>query len=279
MPLLHKYFSKGNSYQLDQHTDLTVILTVWKRNHLQEQINALFHQTVLPSYVWIYQCGNYVNLTKCLKKYPCIEWIKSSVNLKYFGRHTLAKHAETAYTWILDDDIIPGKRWIENCLEICDAKDAIVCRSGRIIPPGDLFPGVVKDQHYLKQYFIGDNKLVNGINICEENTIVDYGCSSFFFKTEWEQHFWSIWPNTFQNGEDMHLSASCKIRNDILTIVPKQTSTENSGNLKPAYSFDDHASWKKKGFNKEREGVVRYLIKEMGWKPMLWKNYHPDVHF
>ncbi|WKN29769.1 glycosyltransferase [Porifericola rhodea] len=278
MDLIPEYFIKSKCCKLDQNTDVTVILTVWKRNNVKEQINALLHQSVLPSHIWIYQCGSYVNLANCLKKYPFIEWIKSSVNLKYFGRHTLAKHAETKYTWILDDDIIPAKFWIENCIKTCEAKNAIVCRSGRIIPPNDFFPGVVKGQNYLEQYFIGDGKLANGINICEEDTIVDYGCSSFFFKTEWEQHFWSIWPHTFQNGEDMHLSASCKIRNNIPTIVPKQTSRENSGNLKPAYSFDKHASWKKRGFNEERGGIVKYLISEMGWRPLLWKNYCYDSH-
>jgi len=36
-----------------------------------------------------------------MKKYPFVEAFKATVNLKYYGRYTLAKHAETTYTWIL----------------------------------------------------------------------------------------------------------------------------------------------------------------------------------
>ncbi len=269
----YKLFPQKQETVLDKNTDLTVILTVWKRNNLEEQLEALLAQTRVPSQLWIYQCGSYVRINRHLRKYPFLETFKSSVNLKYFGRHTLAQHVDTTYTWILDDDIIPAKTWVETCLRICEANNAIVCRGGRIIPPDDFFPGVVKGQTYLEQYFIGDGQSVDGINICEEDTLVDYGCSSFFFKTAWEKHFSSIWPRTFQNGEDMHLSATCKIRNDIPTIVPKQTSVENSGNLNPTYSFDEHASWKRKGFNDERATVLRYLIQEQGWTPILWKDY------
>ncbi|WKN29778.1 hypothetical protein PZB74_12455 [Porifericola rhodea] len=77
----------------------------------------------------------------------------------------------------------------------------------------------------------------------------------------------------FKTLKDIHLSASCKICNNIQTIVPRQTSIENSGNLKPEYSFDKHASWKKKGFNEQRAGVLQYLIHKKGWKPVLWKRH------
>ncbi|MEQ8553648.1 MAG: glycosyltransferase [Cyclobacteriaceae bacterium] len=270
MAWFKKEFTEEKWEEQSNKVDLTVILTIWKRDHLEEQITALIDQTRLPKQIWIYQCGEYVDIKRILRKYPFIEVIKSTINLKYFGRHSIAIHAETKYTWILDDDIIPASTWIETCINICDAQNAIVCRSGRIIPPGEYSPGVVRGQDYLDNYFIADSRLVNGLNVCEEDTIVDYGCGSFFFKTEWEKYFWSIWPQTLQNAEDMHLSATCKIRANIPTIVPKQDSPENSGNLRPKYSFDEHASFKRIGFNIERTEVVKYLINEMGWKPILW---------
>lgn len=39
--------NRVEEYALDA---ITVILTVWKRNHLEEQLQALFQQTVLPLY-------------------------------------------------------------------------------------------------------------------------------------------------------------------------------------------------------------------------------------
>ena len=269
----HRLFAQQRKSILDKSTDLTVILTVWKRNNLKEQIEALLKQTVLPSQIWVYQCKDYLRINKYLKNYPFVETFHSTVNLKYFGRHTLAQHVTTTYTWILDDDIIPSDTWIETCLKTCKNSNAIVCRSGRIIPPNDFYPGVIKNQNYLEQYFIGDGITVNGISVCEKDTIVDYGCSSFFFKTVWERCFWSIWPLTFQNGEDIHLSAACKIQKNIPTIVPKQTSIADTGNSKPNYSFDEYASWKKEGFNAERAEVIKYLIEEKGWNPVLWAQH------
>lgn len=264
---------KGNFSVFDKtkpKADLTVILTVWQRDNIEEQLKCLLAQTLFPANIWILQYGNHVPIAKCLKKYPFLEHFHATLNLKYFGRHSLAQHLTTTYTWILDDDIIPSKTWIETCIRVCEAKNAIVCSNGRLIPPNDFSPERPKNNHHIDRYFIGDSKTTNAINLCDEDTIVDYGCSSFFFKTAWEKHFWSIWPCTLQTGEDMHLSASCKIGKEILTVVPKQTSPENSGNLKPAYSVDEYASWKKTDFIEQRTYVLKYLIEEKNWMPILW---------
>lgn len=142
--------------------------------------------------------------------------------------------------------------------------------NGRIIPSDDFIPELPKDRFHTQKYFIGDSPTLDGINICTSDTIVDYGCSSFFFKTEWQKYFWKIWPCTFQTGEDIHLSGTCKIGANIPTIVPKQESVENSGNLMPFYSIDEHASWKHKKFIFERKRVFEYLIRENKWNPLLW---------
>ena len=35
--------------------EITVILSVWKRDHLQKQINHILNQTKKPYQIWIYQ--------------------------------------------------------------------------------------------------------------------------------------------------------------------------------------------------------------------------------
>ncbi len=47
---------------------VTAILTVWKRNHLEEQLSALFGQTVSPAQVWIQQSEHHVDVSKVIEK-------------------------------------------------------------------------------------------------------------------------------------------------------------------------------------------------------------------
>jgi hypothetical protein len=124
----------------------------------------------------------------------------------------------------------------------------------------------------VEKYIIGDSPSLDLINVCHEDTVVDYGCSSYFFKSEWLRYFWQIWPHTLQTGEDMHLSATCKILGNISTVVPRQHSARDSGNVTPAYSDDQHASCNKPGFIETRSYVIQYLVEKMNWRPILWSN-------
>ena len=253
-----------------KQADLTVVLNIWKRNHIEEQIEVLLAQTKLPKHIWILQYGEQMSIPSHLKESPFLHFFSASINLKYFGRYSLAQHCQTAYTWILDDDIVPSSTWIETCESVCESRNAIVCSNGRIIPKNNFLPEKSRNVDYVKQHFIGDSQSLKGINLCEKDTVVDYGCSSFFFKTAWQKYFWHIWPQTFDTGEDMHLSATSKIMEGIVTIIPQQTSTHDSGNLKPAYSCDEHASYKKNDFIEKRAEVLSYLINRYKWVPILW---------
>lgn len=251
--------------------DISVILNIWKRNYLEEQLEALSKQTIQPAQIWILHSENHMPKPSLLKKHSSIHYINSSFNLKYFWRFSIPHHIKNRYTWVLDDDIIPGKYWIEMCLDACEKYNAIIAGNGRVIEPDNFFPEKVIDHEYWEKYFIGDCRSDQVHNFCPKDTFVDYGCSSFFFKTTWLNHFWSIEPLTLETGEDMHLSATCNIRGRIPTIVPKQTSKHESSNLKPEYSIDENASWKQSNFLTERSRVLKYLIEEKNWKPLLWK--------
>lgn len=82
---------------MKETADLTVILTVWKRNHLDEQIQCLLKQTVRIANIWLLQCGDYVQVEEILARYPAITYVHSGIDLKYFGRFSLALHASSLY--------------------------------------------------------------------------------------------------------------------------------------------------------------------------------------
>jgi hypothetical protein len=259
----------GNS----RKADLTVILNIWKRKHLEEQLLHILNQTVLPAEIWIIHYEHHVDIApvveRCREKFPAIQMINSDKNLKYFGRFSIAINVTTTFVWLLDDDVIPGQQWIENSVAKCEELQSIITCTGRIIPKNDYRPERWRfGSHY--RHFIGDSTKGKDLNYCEEDTRVDYGCNSYFFKAAWLKAYWSVWPVTFLSGEDIHLSATCMRELGVKTTVLQQLTQEDTGNIKRPYGWDDNASWKNNSFLDYREQVFRYHIDQRGWKPIDW---------
>jgi hypothetical protein len=261
-----------------QKTDITVIITIWKRNYLEEQLESLLQQTLLPVNVFVLQNERHQDVEEIISRYKQhftnLALVRSDHNFKYFFRFSIAALSETTYTFLIDDDVIPGKKWLETCVEKCKQYNAVIACSGRVIPAADyrMEDWEKFDEAVLPGYFIGNYNTDQTItyNFCEKDTMVDYGCNSYFFKTAWIRHFWSVWPCTYASGEDIHLSASLKIAAGINTYVPAQLNEETSGNLRKAYGTDAVASWVQPGFVSIRESIFRHLIDEKSWTPILW---------
>lgn len=251
---------------------ITVILTSWKRDHLEDQIQALLAQTQPPDTIWIYHC-RYFNepAFELTNKYQQVKYQFNTDDLGYFGRFSLGLLAPTPYLLIIDDDVIPSPGWIEGCIRLCEENNAIISSAGRIIPENDYTPERVKDATHVKACFIGDNDSASATNLCPENTQVDYGCNSWLIKTAWLNYFWAIRPYTFETGEDIHLSASCYLQGGIKTICPQQKPGALCGNLQKNYGFDEFASWKEDGFIQKRELILKHWINERGWSPIHWQ--------
>ena len=255
------------------HVPVTIVLSLWKRSYFEEQLKALLSQSRLPEAIWIIHCESHVEIASQIEEYkqilPSIFYIRSDVNLKYFGRFSLAMHTQSEYVWLLDDDIIPGRKWLETAYEKCRSLNTIVCCTGRIIPKNDFHPERAASGD-IPEFFIGDCYNSADFNYCPRDTVVDFGCNSYFMRTEWLKDFWAISPFTLSMGEDIHLSAALKMLRNVATLVPEQTCEETSGNLKKQYGRDENSSWLKAGFYDARAGILRHLILEKDWTPMLW---------
>jgi hypothetical protein len=181
----------------------------------------------------------------------------------------VAVNVKSEFTWVIDDDVIPGKKWLERCCQKCASLNAAISCTGRIIPKGDYSPerGAKMD---VSKYFIGDCYNTDKMNYCPEDMVVDYACNSYFFKSEWIKDFWAFWPFTFASGEDMHLSITLKLRRNIDTVVLSQLCVETTGNRNKKYSRDHHSSWRKPDFYDVREAILKNMMDVHGWKPLLW---------
>ena len=89
-----------------ENSDVTVIITIWKRPYLDLQIESLTHQSVLPKNIWIIHNESHINIDKTIAKYtdffPNISVIDSDLNLKYFGRFSLCYQIPTTYAFVID---------------------------------------------------------------------------------------------------------------------------------------------------------------------------------
>jgi hypothetical protein len=171
---------------------------------------------------------------------------------------------KSEYVWILDDDVIPSSNWLEESRKMSETRNAIIASAGRIVTYQKRSTG--SEITDLRRFLIGDGSDEKFSNFNENDVEADFGCNSWLVKTEWISLFWKIKPYTLENAEDIHLSATCKILNNISTIIPAQSESALCGNLKKVYGHDELASWKKIDFQKERIETINYLIQEHGWE-------------
>lgn len=233
---------------------ITAILTVWKRNHLEEQIQALLEQSVSPKTIWVQQTQHHVNVDDLIYKYrDHIKYTCWEDNPGVFGRFESVKDVTTSYVYIMDDDIVPGSGFLEKALKTSQRLNAIVSPNGRLLN--------IKNNR--TEVFVGDGYEFQH-SFCTIDKEVDFGNNSWFFKKEWIDLFLQEKPLFRNNGEDIHLSATCKLLGNISTFVPRQINPNESGNIKRLYSTDDFALHKKMGFGRERVYVIK-KFRNLGW--------------
>jgi len=241
-----------------KENEITVILTVWKRDHVAEQIHALASQTKKPARVLIYQNESHFDIPLDIREKYDVSLIQShDINFKFHGRFTLPLLCDTEYVAIFDDDTIPAPRWLENCLRASKKYNCIVGANGRTL----------KDRETVATYGFGDG-IPN-----EEDREVDFVGHCWFFKTEWVKYMWYDRPATWDNGEDIHLSAACNIYGNIPSYIPCQPKENMSlwGDTKSHYGRDVHATWKTTTHSDIRTKVVKYW-REKGWKTLVTRS-------
>ena len=215
---------------------ITVILTVWKRNNLEEQLEAIYDQTADLSDVYVYQNESHVDISSLQKKYKFKHVHSKDMNFKFHGRFTLPLLFESKYTAIFDDE------------NLCDQKNCIVGANCR---------------NYNGK---GSCGLCDGI-LTLEPVKCDIVGHCWFFKTEWIHHMWREKAFTFENGEDIHFCAACQVYGGIDSYIPTQTQVDidNWGDTKPMLGTDEIATWRKPEHNSTRDQLYKYWITK-GWK-------------
>lgn len=184
---------------------ITVILNCYKRaEYLKEQIEAVTGQSIPPEDIMIWsnkpEEGQQFNLDELGVKVAY-----SNTNLKFHARFAYGLLAKSEYVAFFDDDTIPGKDWFKNCLACMKHGNYILGTSGVRLESENYDP----------------NKKVgwNGV-LSNKLELVDLVGHAWFMKRDTLKYLWQEDPISWENGEDIQLSAFAYLHGGIETAVP-----------------------------------------------------------
>ncbi|KAK1307989.1 hypothetical protein QJS10_CPA09g02073 [Acorus calamus] len=207
---------------------ITVILNHFKRKTLCAQLDSLLHQTVPFHNVWVLSFGspNELSLRRIVESYndTRISFVSSSYDFKYYGRFQMALQTEADFVYILDDDMIPGKKMLEILSHVGGTdkyKNSVLGSIGRILPfrqKDYTFPSYRKFRSKEAGLYLPDPAYDITIDRIVQ---VDFLSSSWFLSTDLIKTLFVETPFTFMTGEDLHLSYQLqKYRNAGSYVLP-----------------------------------------------------------
>lgn len=239
-------------------SSITVILNVYKRPHtLEKQIETIKAQSInIPDEnIWIWY--NKSGVPQPPIKNGKHKTFRCNHNFKFHGRFAAAMLVQTEYVAMFDDDVLPGKNWLKNCLDTMQVSAGLLGGSGvRFELPNKYSPNIK----------IGWNGL--HYDHPSKVNLVGHG---WFWKSEWTKYMWYEKPVSWENGEDIMFSYLLQKYGGIETYVPPHPETDKTlWSCDPAFGFkhgnDSVASWLvNQNHNSLRDSIVAECIKN-GWK-------------
>jgi len=204
--------------------DIVIVLTVWRRNNLEKQLNLVKNQTFLKNKktnIIIFQNSYHVNVDDIVNKWKqpdsfseqvVINFIHSPIETGYFGRFLAPLTSpvnDNSYFFICDDDIVWGRRYFDNMARVIN-EGYLATRNGRIIT-----------EDY-RTYSIFRLNLREKEQVCfNEDIEHDFGGHIWAGRVSWLRKAWNHIPFSFENCEDFWISATLKTFYNISTKMPR----------------------------------------------------------
>ena len=186
-----------NLKEIEGEEDLTIILNYSNPENIINQIKAIKNQTKKYKQIIILSDNitDITNIPQEVKDDPYITMINSNKNIGVWAKFSVALLANTPYICVFDDNVIPGKKWLENCFETMKKVNGLLGTTGLVFK---------KENGYEIE-----NPKIGSESMNENIQIVDSVCHSWFFKKEWLHHLWSAIPNYnlfSESGENIAFS-------------------------------------------------------------------------
>jgi glycosyltransferase involved in cell wall biosynthesis len=158
--------------------------------------------------------------------------IRSSKNLGVWARFTVGLNATSDFIWLIDDDVVPGSRWLENAITTFLKQPSVIGSRGLRFRT---------EQSYLLYDEFGPN------NPSDVPTMVDIVGHNWIFPRSWLGAFWATYSEKFNSeraGEDIHLSYSVQKIFGFPSVVPPHPIEDRElwGEIVERSKFDGHDS-------------------------------------
>lgn len=230
----------------------TVLSAVNRLPYLTSQLDSIKNQTIDSDIFIVWRNNERYSLS-----YPCIIYQNESKHFNsLYGRFYNSIHIKTPYVFIVDDDILPGSKYIERCINFSKQNNdkVVVCTFG---------VNFSKRETKYNPIFRVDQ------NIFLDNPLqVDMGGQGWFMKTELLNHFLHQPPVDLTTGEDLHFSY-CLFKNNIPIYVldkdkkAKETWQDMSLGKR---GEDDKAQWRTNPTHFSIRDKLVKIYTDLGWE-------------
>ena len=187
----------------------------------------------------------------------------SNTNLGVWARFAYALNVETKYVCIFDDDTIPGRKWLENCLDTIKTHRGLLGTVGLLYTiPAPPNPNSSYFENYVRFGWPHNNTRVQEVDLVGH---------SWFFEREWLSAYWRELPDPKYKtcGEDMHFSFMIQKYLGLKTYVPPHPPEDKEmwGSIKGSEYGGVHSLWTE-GPDNQREIMNQFFNEQRnkGWK-------------
>ena len=214
---------------------VTVILNGYKRNHLKEQVDAIKSQSYPVEEIFYWQ-NTVPGVSYDEDTYSELNSALSNYNYGVWARFAYALNCRTDYVCVLDDDTIPGTRWIENCVKTYETHPGLLGGIGLWF----------NNKNYELELLENGEVARFGWQVNNPEPVqVDIVGHSWFFARDLLSVFWREIPDnrwTMLCGEDIHFSHMLQKYTDLKTWVPPHPPKDTSmwSSLKAIQYGGDH---------------------------------------
>jgi len=241
------------------NTKILVVLTQYKRKHLEKQLKAIYNQSIKPEYVVVFQNENHAEINDLKDLYPFIH-IKSDYNTKYFGRFAACFTFPVDTCIVMDDDIIPGRKCLENYINESYKLNSIILGNSR--------NGYFNKSEHMRS--------IPDYGIRNISLLTMFGGHIWAFKKDWLHYMFTIKPFTYETAEDMHFSFSAKILGNISSYCGRQRNMDESCDItNNSLACDQFSSYTDEVTTPLRKNVEKYFMENFGLKH-IEKHYLED---
>lgn len=228
---------------------VTTILTVTDRlEYLESQLESINNQTIKSDIIIHWNNDSEYNL-----EYPSIIYRNQHKSEPLYNRFISSLNITTPYVFICDDDILPGKKYLERCLNFSKNKNVCITSCGMSFDDGET------------EYNV--SRRIGQTTFPSSPVQVHMGGQGYFFKTELLRRYCDYKIHDDKWGEDIHLGFVCYKENIPTYVLSKDKNDKDTWqDLNLGKRGDDEmAQWRYPTHKIVRDKLMK-IYTSLGWE-------------